>query len=174
MFSLFYELCKIVNDLMVPHYHPISRCRVHSSGAHSGVCIVLRRRDDVKVPEMGSLCPLVRPQLNISHNLGDIELLITTNYSHFPRRNEAHDNGSVTLVHLVHCVNKHTPTFPIVLRTIMNISMRRLQQLILIFRTIEQLSQCPFLTQAVHYNIIPYHNVSSQHNHLKQQSIRFK
>ena len=57
---------------------------VHSSGAHSGVCIVLRRRDDVKVPEMGSLCPLVRPQLNISHNLGDIELLITTNYSHFP------------------------------------------------------------------------------------------
>ena len=129
--------------------------RVHSSGAHSGVCIVLRRRGDVKVPEMGSLCPLVRPQLNISHNLGDIELLITTNYSHFPPRNEAHDNGSVTLVHLVHCVNKHTPTFPIMFRTIMNIPMRWLQQLILIFRTIEQLSQCPFLTQAVHYNIIP-------------------
>ena len=134
---------------------------MHSSGAHSGVCIVPRRRDDVKVPEMGSLCPLVRPQLNISHNLGDIELLITTNYSHFPRRNEAHDNGSVTLVHLVHCVNKHTPTFPIVLRTIMNISMRRLQQLILIFRTIEQLSQCPFLTRQ-YCSIIPdIHQIST-------------
>ena len=120
---------------------------VHSSGAHSGVCIVLRRRDDVKVPEMGSLCPLVRPQLNISHNLGDIELLITTNYSHFPPRNEAHDNGSVTLVHLVHCVNKHTPTFPIMIRNIMDNPMRRLQQLILIFQTIKQLSQCPFLTR---------------------------
>ena len=44
---------------------------------------------------------------------------------------------------------------PHVLRTIMNIPMRWLQQLILIFQTIKQLSQCPFLTQAAHYNIIP-------------------
>ena len=52
-----------------------------------------------------------QPQLNISHTgwwlVGDIELLITTNYSHFPPRNEDHDSGSVALVHLVHCVNTH-------------------------------------------------------------------
>ena len=127
--------------------------RVHSSGAHSVYCAAAARwcqgagNGVLMSPSQTAAKYISQPGWHwTAHHYKLFPL---------PPRNEAHDNGSVTLVHLVHCVNKHTPTFPIMFRTIMNILNRRLQQLILIFQTIKQLSQCPFLTQAVHYNIIP-------------------